>query len=292
MKIETSPARMRHRKAIEMFARIVMIASTTVVIGSLLAIIGVIVWKGFPSLSLQMITQTPKGGYYLGKEGGILNAIVGSLYLGIGATALALIISLPVVLYLNLYAKRKSRIAGMTRFAFDVLWGVPSIVYGAFGFILMMFLGLRASLLAGIITVAMIEIPIMSRAIDEVMTLVPRELKEASFSLGATRLETALKIVVRQCMPGIMTAVLIAFGRGIGDAASVLFTAGFTDRIPTSLLQPAATLPLAIFFQLGTPFPEVQRRAYASAAVLTLLILLISVISRILVKKLTKHVIK
>jgi phosphate transport system permease protein len=284
--------RIRHRRAVEIVAKIAMIGSTTLVIGSLLAIIGTIIWKSLPALKLSMITQTPKGGYYLGKEGGILNAIVGSLYLGLGATALALVFSLPVVLYLNLYTKKKSRFAGLTRFAFDVLWGIPSIVYGAFGFVLMMAVGLRASLLAGIITVALLELPIMSRAIDEIMVLVPMELKEASFALGATRLETAFKVVVRQCMPGILTAVLIAFGRGIGDAASVLFTAGFTDRIPTSLFQPAATLPLAIFFQLGTPFPEVQQRAHASAAVLTLLILLISVGSRLLIRKLTKHVIK
>ena len=289
---ELTKGRIRHRRAVEIIAKIAMIGSTTLVIGSLLAIIGAIVWKSLPALKLSMITQTPKGGYYLGKEGGILNAIVGSLYLGLGATALALVFSLPVVLYLNLYTKKKSRLAGLTRFAFDVLWGIPSIVYGAFGFVLMMAVGLRASLLAGIITVALLELPIMSRAIDEVMVLVPMELKEASFALGATRLETAFKVVVRQCMPGILTAVLIAFGRGIGDAASVLFTAGFTDRIPTSLFQPAATLPLAIFFQLGTPFPEVQQRAYASAAVLTLLILLISIASRLLIRKITKHVIK
>jgi len=284
--------RIRHRRAVEIIAMIAMIGSTILVIGSLLAIIGTIIWKSLPALKLSMITQTPKGGYYLGKEGGILNAIVGSLYLGLGATALALVLSLPIVLYLNLYTKKNSRLAGLTRFAFDVLWGIPSIVYGAFGFVLMMAVGLRASLLAGIITVALLEIPIMSRAIDEVMVLVPRELKEASLSLGATRLETAFKVVVRQTMPGILTAVLISFGRGIGDAASVLFTAGFTDRIPTSLLQPAATLPLAIFFQLGTPFPEVQQRAYASAAVLTLLILFISIGSRLLIRRLTKHVIK
>ena len=292
MRLETSPARLRHRRLVEAAARVAMIGSTALVIASLLAIIGVIVWKGLPALDLDMITRTPKGGYYLGKEGGILNAIVGSLYLGLGATVLALVFSLPIVLYLNLYTKKKSRIAGLTRFAFDVLWGIPSIVYGAFGFVLMVSLGLRASLLAGIITVALLELPIMSRAIDEVMVLVPRELTEASSALGATRLETALKVILRQCMPGILTAILIAFGRGIGDAASVLFTAGFTDRIPTSILQPAATLPLAIFFQLGTPFPEVQRRAYASAAVLTILILLISLVSRMLIKRFTKHVIK
>ncbi len=150
-------------------------------------------------------------------------------------------------------------------------------------------LGLRASLLAGIITVALLELPIMTRAMDEVIRLVPQAMTDASASLGATRLETALKVVVRQAMPGILTAVLIAFGRGIGDAASVLFTAGFTDSVPTSLLQPAATLPLAIFFQLGTPYPEVQERAYASAAILTLLILAISLISRTLIRRISRH---
>lgn len=282
----------KRRKYEERFFKGLMVISTTLVIASLLLIVGVIIWKGLPSLRLSMISQTPKGGYYLGKEGGILNAIIGSLYMASGGTLLALLFSLPVVLYLNIFARKKSLISSFTRFSFDVLWGIPSIVYGAFGFIIMIFLGLRASLLAGMITLALLELPIMSRAMDEVIRMVPRELEEASYSLGATRLETALKVVVRQCLPGILTAILIAFGRGIGDAASVIFTAGFTDRVPTSLFQPAATLPLAIFFQLGTPFPEVQERAYASAAVLTLIILLISLFSRILIKKYTRHMIK
>jgi len=283
---------LRKRKRVERFFKVLMVVSTALVIGSLLFIVGTIVWKGLPALSLSMITQTPKGGFYLGREGGILNAIAGSLYLGLGATALAFLLSLPLALYLNLYKGSGSKTAAWTRFFLDVLWGVPSIVYGAFGFLVMMFLGLRASLLAGIMTVALIEFPIMSRAIDEVVRLVPKELREASDSLGATRFETAAKVVVRQCLPGILTAVLMAFGRGIGDAASVLFTAGFTDRVPSSLLDPAATLPLAIFFQLGSPLPEVQQRAYASAAVLTLIILLVSVAGRLLTRRYTKHVVK
>ena len=284
--------RLRRRKMEERIFRALMAAAVLVVIGCLVLIVGTIIWKGLPAMSLSMITQTPKGGYYLGKEGGILNAIIGSLYLASGATVLAILFSLPVVLYINVYAQKRSRLASLTRFSFDVLWGIPSIVYGAFGFIIMIFFGLRASLLAGILAVALLEFPIMSRAADEVIRMVPRELLEASYSLGATRLETALKVVVRQCLPGLLTAVLIAFGRGIGDAASVLFTTGFTDRIPTSLLQPAATLPLAIFFQLGTPFPEVQQRAYASAAILTVLILVISLLARGLGKKYTRHIIK
>ncbi len=284
--------KLRRRKIEEHVFKLFMMGSTVLVIGSLLLIIGTVVVKSLPAMKLSMITQTPKGGYYLGREGGILNAIVGSLDLASGATLLAVLISLPIVIFLNIYAKKSSALANFTRFSLDVLWGIPSIVYGAFGFIVMMFFGLRTSLLAGIITVALLEIPIMTRAMDEVIRLVPEALKDASYSLGATRLETALKVVVRQSLPGILTAVLIAFGRGIGDAASVLFTAGFTDNIPTSLLQPAATLPLAIFFQLGTPYPEVQQRAYASAAVLTLIILAISLGSRLLIKRFAKHMIK
>ena len=280
------------RKTEERIFKFLMMASTVIVTGSLLVIIGTIVVKSLPALRLTMLTQTPKGGYYLGKEGGILNAIVGSLYLASGATLLAVLLSLPIVLYLNLYPKKASVLATFTRFSLDVLWGIPSIVYGAFGFIVMMALGLRASLLAGIFIVGLLELPIMARAMDEVIRLIPQALIDASYSLGATKLETALKVIVKQSLPGILTAVLIAFGRGIGDAASVIFTAGFTDSIPTSLLQPAATLPLAIFYQLGSPLAEVQQRAYASAAILTLIILAISLISRVLIKKFTRHTIR
>jgi phosphate transport system permease protein len=284
--------RLGRRKRADLFFRVLATASAALVLLSLLLILGTILWKSVPALSFSMLTKTPQGGFYLGKEGGILNAIVGSLYLAAGATVLAFLLSLPLALYLNLYKGKGSKTAAWTRFFLDVLWGVPSIVYGAFGFIVMLALGLRASLLAGILTVALLEFPIMCRAIDEVMRLVPRELKEASDSLGATRFETAFKIFVRQTAPGILTGVLLAFGRGIGDAASVLFTAGFTDRVPSSLADPAATLPLAIFFQLGTPFPEVQQRAYASAAVLTLIILLASLAGRGMSRKATRHVVK
>lgn len=283
---------MNRRKLEENIFKVLMVASMLVILSGLVLILVTVIVKGLPAINLAMVTQTPKGGYYLGREGGILNAIIGSLYLAGGAALLALLVSLPVVLYLNVYAKKSSPLAAFTRFSFDVLWGVPSIVYGAFGFTIMLFLGLRASLLGGIITVSLLILPIMSRAMDEVIRMVPKELLEASYAVGATRLETALKVVVRQALPGILTAVLIGFGRGIGDAASVIFTAGFTDSIPYSLLRPAATLPLAIFFQLGTPFPEVRERAYASAFILTLIILIISLVSRILTRRFTKHIVK
>jgi phosphate transport system permease protein len=172
------------------------------------------------------------------------------------------------------------------------LWGIPSIVYGAFGFIIMLSLGMRSSLLGGIIVLALLELPIMVRAMDEVIRLTPPDLEAASLALGATRLETAIHVVARQMLPGIATAILLAFGRGIGDAASVLFTAGYTDRIPSSLLSPVASLPLAVFFQLNTPYPEVQQRAYASALILTVIVLVISLGSRWLSGRLSKYVVK
>ncbi len=282
---------MNRYKAEERLFKGLMLASTALVLGSLILILGTVVWRGLPALNLAMLTQTPKGGYYLGKEGGILNAIVGSLYLAGGATGLSLVLSLPIAFYLQLYGTR-SRYAELVRLALDVLWGVPSIVYGAFGFTLMIWLGLRASLLGGIIALALLELPIMARGMDEAIALVPFALKEASFSVGATRLETALKVIVRQTAPALLTAILLAFGRGIGDAASVLFTAGYTDRLPDSLFSPAASLPLAVFFQLGTPFPAVQDRAYASALVLTVMVLAISLISRRLARRLNAQVIR
>lgn len=280
------------RKLEETVALALMWVSTAIVLLSVVLILGTIVLKGVPALSLDMVTKTPSGGYYLGKGGGILNAIVGSLLLTGGAVLISILLSVPVALYLNIYAKRQSRLAALTRLSLDVLWGVPSIVYGAFGFILMLTLGIRASLLGGMIAVALLILPMMARAMDEVVRLVPRDLLEASYSLGATRWETALRIATRQALPGILSAILISFGRGIGDAASVLFTAGFSDRIPTALLEPAATLPLAIFFQLGTPFPEVQERAYASALILTAIVLIVSVAGRLMIQRYERHVVR
>lgn len=280
------------RKLEEAVFRVLMVMATAIIVGSLLLILGTILIKGSAALNLDMLTRAPQGGYYLGGKGGVLNTIIGSLLLATGATALAVVLGLPVALYLNVYAPAKSRLAAAVRLSLDVLGGVPSIVYGAFGFAIMLVLGLKASLLGGIIAVSLLIMPGMIRAIDEIIRLVPAELMEASYSLGANRLETALKVVGRQTLPGIISAVLLAFGRGIGDAAAVLFTTGFTDRISFSLFEPVATLPLAIFFQLGTPLPEVQQRAYASALILTVMILCLSLSARFLASRYIRYTVK
>jgi phosphate transport system permease protein len=239
-------------------------------------------------LSWKMISQVPKGGFYFGKEGGIYNAIIGSLYLASGASFISIIVSLPVALFMNISLVRYNKIRNTIRLILDLLWGVPPIVYGAFVFSVMIIFGLKASLLAGILTIAFLIMPVMIRAMDEVLKNIPIGLFESTLSLGATRFEVA-GIFFRQALPGIATAFLLGFAKGIGDTAAVLFTAGYTDYVPKSLGEPAATLPLAIFYQLSSPIEEVKARAYAAAVILTLLILIISIVSRYLSSKVSKN---
>ena len=283
--------RWARRHLAEAFVKFLMMTAFVVVAAALGLILWTIIARGLPSLTWSMITEVPKGGYYMGKGGGVLNAIIGSLYLAGGGTLLALVISLPIALYLEIYLGH-STWGNYVRLSLDVLWGIPSIVYGAFGFAVMLAFGLRASLLAGILVLALLELPIMVRAMDEVIRLMPKDLEQAAFALGSTKLEVALRVVTRQMLPGIVTAILLAFGRGIGDAASVLFTAGYTDRIPTSLMRPTASLPLAVFFQLATPYKEVQERGYASALILTIIVLIISLGSRWISSRLNRYTIK
>jgi phosphate transport system permease protein len=252
-----------------------------VMVAVLLLLVGSVVVKGVSVMNLDMITKTASGGFYLGREGGVLHAIAGSFLVAGGASLLALVFSVPIVILMNVYLSSHARLARVTRFFMDVLCGVPSIVCGVFCFAVMMSLGIRASSFGGIIAIAILITPVMTRALDEVARGVPRELLMTAFALGSTRFEAGFRVFLRQIIPGLVTAFLLAFGRGIGDAAAVLFTAGFTDNMPTSLFKPAATLPLAIFFQLEMPLEEVRNRAFASALILLVIILSVSILARV-----------
>lgn len=269
----------------------VMLGTTLLLFFFVTSILYTIISKGWDSMSWEMISELPQGGYYIGGEGGLLNAIVGSLYIVGASTILGLAISIPVVFYINVYLSRKSKIAYITRLSFDILFGIPSIVYGAFAFTLMIFFGLKTSLLGGIIVVTLLIIPIFIRSMDEIARTMPREILDATYSLGATKWES-IKVVVRQIAPGIATATLLSIGRAIGDAAAVMFTAGYTDNIPTSLSQPAATLPLAVFFQLSSPIEEVQSRAYGAALILTIIVLILSLTGRLITNRFSRNRIK
>jgi phosphate transport system permease protein len=273
----------------ETFFKIIMWFIFVLISFIMISIVGSVMIKGISAINWSMVSQSAIGGFYLGKEGGILHAITGSLFLAGSASLLAAFFSIPIVLYLNIYSAENSRFASITRFMIDVLSGIPSIVCGMFFFVIMMYFSIGASLLGGIIAITILVTPVMCRSLDEISRQVPGDLIITSYSLGATKLETGLKVFLRQIYPGIFTSFLLAFGRGIGDAAAVLFTAGFTDNMPSSLFKPAATLPLTIFFQLEIPIEEVRQRAYASAFILTVIILAISIISRLMSKNYKKY---
>lgn len=272
----------------EKLAKALMYLSVFVVVYCVVSVIGAILQRGLPVLSWQMVSEVPGGGFFIGGKGGFLNAIVGSLYIVGGSTILGLLIALPVVFYLNVYLKLTSHFAAVARLAFDALFGIPSIVYGAFAFTLMVAVGMRASLLGGIVVVTIMIVPMLIRSMDEVAKNIPHGLLESSYSLGSTRIET-IGIVLRQIAPAIATATLLSIGRAIGDCAGVMFTAGFSDHIPTSLSQQAATLPLCVFYQLTAPQQSVQDRAYAAAVVLTLIVLVLSLGGRLIMSRFNKN---
>jgi len=272
----------------EKLAKLLMLLSTFLVFAFVINILYTILHKGLPALNWDMVSKVPEDGYFSGGGGGVLNAIMGSLYIVLGSTVIGLLISIPVVFYLNIYLVKKSKFAYMARLAYDVMFGIPSIVYGAFTFSIMIYMGMRTSLAGGILVTTLLIIPIFIRSMDEVVRQLPGDLLDATYALGATRLET-IRVVLRQIAPGIATATLLSVGRAIGDAAGVMFTAGFTDSIPTSLSQPAATLPLSVFFQLSSPSADVQDRAYASALILTLIVLIISLSGRFITNHFSKH---
>lgn len=272
----------------EKIFKVLMYLSLLIVASLVISVLWSIASKGFPVITWEMVSSLPGSGYYIGKDGGFLNAIVGSVYIVLGATFIGLIISIPVVFYLNVYLKSDSRFGYIARLAYDVLFGIPSIVYGAFAFTIMIIMGIKASLLGGIIVETLLIVPILIRSMDEVARTIPKELLEAAYSLGATKIET-IGVVVRQIAPAIATATLLSVGRAMGDAAGVMFTAGFTDYIPESLSDKAATLPLAVFFQLSSPYEEVQNRAYAAALVLTIIILILSLTGRFIMRYFSKN---
>ena len=279
---------MKNSKFIEeKVVKALMWVSVSLVILVVASIICTIFVKGFGSLSLDMVTKVPGRNWNTTDDGGFINAIWGSVIVVAPATLIAMVVSIPVVFYMNLYRRRSNWLSYVARLAYDVLYGIPSIVYGAFAFMIMVMVGMRASVLGGIIVSTLLIIPMFIRNGDEISKSVPDDMIDAAYSLGATKWET-LKVVVRQVLPGMATATLLAVGKAIGDAAAVMFTAGFSDSMATSMSSPTATLPLAIFnwVTMPDPFPG---RAYAAALVLTVIVLILSLGGRWITNHFTKN---
>jgi phosphate transport system permease protein len=242
----------------------------------LLLILGTLIAKGAGSINLDFFTKTPVAAGESG--GGVLHAIVGTLVI----VGVACLMGLPIGIGAGIFASEwpGSRLAVVTRFIADVLNGTPSIVVGVFAWGWIVANQKHFSGFAGSAALAVLMIPMVMRTTEEMMKLVPQSLREAALALGFPRWRTSLKIVVRTCLPGIITGVLLAVARIAGETAPLLFTALGNDYLKTDIRQPLAALPLVVYKYATGPYDDWHRLAWATALVLILVVLVLSLAAR------------
>jgi phosphate transport system permease protein len=257
-------------KHMEKLAFALVVAAALIVLAILVIILQDIIINGLPALSWEFLTQPPRD---LGRAGGIFPAIVGTLYLVMGAIAIALPLGVGAAIYLVEYT-REGRITRLIRTGVDLLNGTPSIVFGLFGFaFIVLYLGIGVSMLAGQVTLALMVLPTVIRTTEESLKNIPQSLREGSLALGATRWQTISRVVLPPAVPGIVTGAILSIGRAAGETAPIMFTAVvFSSRfLPDSVFQPVMALPYHLFI-LATNVPGASANKYGTALVLLLLV--------------------
>jgi phosphate transport system permease protein len=255
-------------------------AAAALAIVPLVAILGYLLKQGASALSLDFFTSMPKPVGEAG--GGMANAILGTLLLiGIASS-----VGLPIGIGAGLYLAERggTRLANLVRFLADVLNGLPSIVMGIFAWEFLVRPIGHFSALAGGAAIGAMMIPLVTRTTEEMVRTVPQSLREAALALGFPRWRTSLQIVLRTALGGIVTGVLVAVARVAGETAPLLFTAFGNQFFSTKLTQPIAALPLQVFVYAISPYDEWHAQAWAGALVLIGLVLVISVVSRFVVR--------
>jgi phosphate transport system permease protein len=272
----------RRRAASYVMVALTCLAAALAIV-PLVAILGYLIKQGAGALSLDFFTSMPKPVGEAG--GGMANAIVGTLIL----IGIASVVGLPVGIGAGLYLAERggTRLANLVRFLADVLNGLPSIVMGIFAWEFLVRPIGHFSALAGGAAIGAMMIPLVTRTTEEMVRTVPQSLREAALALGFPRWRTSLQIVLRTALGGIVTGVLVAVARVAGETAPLLFTAFGNQFFSTRLTQPIAALPLQVFVYAISPYDEWHAQAWAGALVLIALVLVISVISRFVVR--SKH---
>jgi phosphate transport system permease protein len=254
------------------------IAATGVGLAWLALILGALFWQGFSGLSLQVFTEmTPPPG----SDGGLLNAIVGSLI----ATFIAVLIGTPIGVLAGTYMAeygRHDRLTSVVRFINDILLSAPSIVVGLFIYEVMVRPMGHFSGIAGAIALAVIVIPVVVRTTEDMLLLVPNTMREAAASIGLPRSLMIQKIAYRAARSGIVTGILLAIARVSGETAPLLFTALNNQFYSSNLNAPMASLPVVIFQFALSPYKDWQKLAWTGALIITLSVLALSIIARAL----------
>lgn len=234
----------------------------------LVYIIVFVLEKGLPVLSWSFLFSNPQD---MGRAGGIFPTLIGTIVLPLLALTLATPLGIGSSIYLTEYT-RESRITRVIRFGTDCLAGIPSIIFGLFGFIFFVTtLSMGWSILSGGLTLAFMILPTIIRTSEEAIKAVPKSYREVSFSLGATRWQTVRRVILPNALPGILTGIILGIGRSIGETAAVIFTAGSSLRLPTSLFD--STRSMAVHFYILAREGISNENAYGTAAALIIAVL-------------------
>jgi len=247
--------------------------ATLIALAPLFLVLSYLVYKGASSINLNFLTQIPKPVGETG--GGMANAIVGTFEI----VGIACLLGVPIGIGAGLYLAEHggTALAQAVRFSADIMMGVPSIVVGIFAYAVVVKPLNGFSALAGSAALAVIMIPLVTRTTEEMLLLVPQELREAALALGVPRWRTSLSVIARTALAGIATGVILAIARVAGETAPLLFTAFGNQFWSTSLTQPMAALPVQVYTFAVSPFADWQRQAWAGALVLTGIVLVLEI---------------
>ena len=267
---------LRRRRIVEKVAGSLAVGSAVFASGILLVVLGTLVYKGFSQLSVDFFTK-PRP--LFGESGGIADALVGSALIVGMAMIMAIPISVLVAIYISEYAGPK--VARSLKIVLDVLNGVPAIVVGIFVFGILV-VGNGQSAVFGAFALAILMLPMVARATQEILEVVPRSLRDASFALGVTKWRTTWNIILPAAIGGILTGVVIAVARVAGETAPLLFTTSIAaSEISTNVTEALPTLPVTIFVFSESPDPGEQAAAWAAALVLIAFVLLMNILAKV-----------
>lgn len=267
----------KHPGSMALFLAVCLAAAVT--LGVLLMLVGYVLIKGVPNLSWDLFAWD-----YTSENCSMMPALINTITM----TLLSLLFAVPIgvfsAIYLVEYAKRGNRLVGLVRVTTETLAGVPSIVYGLFGYLIFVIAcGLNYSLLSGALTLAIMILPTMMRTTEEALKSVPDAFREGSFGLGAGRLRTVFRIVLPSAIPGILSGIILSVGRIVGETAALIYTAGTVTGVPKDLLHSGRTLSVHMYALLSEGLYTNQ--AYATAVVLLVLVLGINALSGMLAKR-------
>jgi phosphate transport system permease protein len=265
-------------------AKILIWVAALSTIGVMILILFQILKEGLPVLHLRFFLDSPRS---MGREGGIFSTIIGTLALTVVAIIFATPLGVGTAIFLREYT-RESRISRLIRFGTDCLAGIPSIIFGLFGFVFFVItLNMGWSILSGGLTLAAMILPTIISTTEEAIKAIPYSFREVSYSLGGTRWQTVTRAVLPNAIPGIFTGIILSVGRSIGETAAVILTAGSSLIIPTSLFSPSRTM--AVHFYILAREGISMEMAYGTGATLILLVLAINIVANWFLNRYIRH---